>query len=132
MQHTEAGQMSRALLSQKPGHEGANLPQAAGILRDLPGLTSNITFSDGASQSVWPNPFSLNLLITSTQHMISLEIAPGRAWKRLGISFLMGTGSGDTTPVETGDHEAEPTWDPILGVPSLAAAWVLACRMLSQ
>lgn len=36
VQHTEAGQMSRALLSQKPGREGANLPQAVGILQDLP------------------------------------------------------------------------------------------------
>ena len=61
VQHTEAGQMSRALLSQKPGHEGANLPQAARILRDLPDSLPTLHSVMVSSQSVWPNPFSLNL-----------------------------------------------------------------------
>ena len=36
VQSPEAGQTSSALLPQKPGYEGARLPQAVGILRDQP------------------------------------------------------------------------------------------------
>ena len=55
-----------------------------------------------------------SLLITFTQHMVSIwdcprEVGMEETWNH----FLMGTGSGETTPVETEDHGRQSsTWDP--------------------